>query len=269
MDVFSTNDYRDILRRELARRIKQNPRYSQGAFARDLHLTPGRLSEILHGKQGLSVKAASDIAQFLRFKNDEEKSYFLDLIVAAHGRSRLLRENAGLRLRRYQTLPHIARMGEDIFRSISDWHHMAILEMAQMPGQPREASGIAKVLGISENEAKEALDRLQRLDLLTAEGGPKSPGQSFEGSLYSESFQNFTRQILSKAIEALGKRGLQSTRSFMIALSQKRLSELIQLIDQKSEQLAELVFSADAKDSEKDALYCLSLQFFPLLQTPK
>src|SRR5688572_11232264 len=114
MDVFSTSDYREIMRQELARRIKQNPRYSQGAFARDLDLTAGRLSEILNGKQGLSSKAGEDIGKALRL-NDEERQYFLDLITLAHGRSRVLRENARIRLLRYRKLPELTDLQSDIF----------------------------------------------------------------------------------------------------------------------------------------------------------
>src|SRR2546430_13739191 len=59
--LLADTDYRRVLRKELESRCRTSPRYSLRAFARDLKISPSRLSEILSGKQGLSRAAARGI----------------------------------------------------------------------------------------------------------------------------------------------------------------------------------------------------------------
>ena len=75
--------YRSILKDELLRRIRQNPRYSLRAFARDLRLSPSRLSEVLSGKQGLSRQAAKAITERLGWRGSEAER-FIDLVESQH-----------------------------------------------------------------------------------------------------------------------------------------------------------------------------------------
>lgn len=91
------HDYREILREQLNRRIKQNRYYSLRAFARDLQLAPSRISEVLNRKQGLSAKAAQKIANRLRLA-ESDSAYFIDLVVSEHARSPRDREAAKIRL---------------------------------------------------------------------------------------------------------------------------------------------------------------------------
>lgn len=97
--ILSYTDYRAFLRDELSRRQARNARYSLRSFARDLGLAPPRLSDILRGRYGLSGAAAAELAARLRM-SEEESFHFRDLAEAEHGRSRLARENARLRLKR-------------------------------------------------------------------------------------------------------------------------------------------------------------------------
>ena len=57
---------------ELARRTRSNARYSQRAFARQLGMSPGELSEILRGKRPLSLKAMLKVARSLGLTGEEE-----------------------------------------------------------------------------------------------------------------------------------------------------------------------------------------------------
>lgn len=264
LDVFSYQDYRDILQSELARRMKQNPRYSQGAFARDLDLTPSRLSEILHGKQGVSSQVATHIATCLRF-TEEQRSYFLDLVESQHGRSRLQRDAARVRLVTQRKAPFAERRGEDFFQAISDWYHVAMLELLRLPQQEPTSAGIAAALRLDVQGVEEALGRLERLGCVRE----TSPGhwelvdsyQRFVGSMHSESFQKFSRQILWKAIEAVEETQAQGMHSYMIALPQEQVPHLIGKIKETCNQLAETL---DGEQGRKDVVYCLAVQFFPL-----
>ena len=58
------------------------------------------------------------------------------------------------------------RIGLDAFQVISDWYHLAIVELANTPDFRGEPYGIARSLGISVVEARAALERLLRLGML-------------------------------------------------------------------------------------------------------
>ncbi len=270
MDVFGYQDYREILRSELARRIRQNPRYSQGAFARDLALTPGRLSEILHGKQGVSTKVATQISKGLHF-SDEESAYFLDLVESQHGRSRLLRDAARLRLHRYRRIPFAEKMGEDAFRVISDWYHVAILELLRLPHHQNSPQWIAEALSIETEEASAALDRLIRLGLIAPdpEGRPVlvDANQRFSGSMHAESFQKYARQILWRALEAVDKAQLTAMHSYILALPESQVPHILRILKDSSDRLAETI-DLEHGEKDKDVVYCLALQLFPLSRIP-
>ncbi len=270
MSLFDCQDYREILRRELSRRIKQNPRYSQGAFARDLHLSPARLSEILRGKQGISIPVGLQMTKDLRL-SEEERTYFLDLVESIHGRSALARDSARLRLAKYRKTAYAESHGDQTFHDISDWYYVAILELLRLPRSIAEASWIAKALGIQLEEAELALERLTVLGFLqsTPSGTTVAPDvhQRFVGTVHSESFQKFSRQILWKAIEAVDETRAHAMHSYMLALPASRLPQLLALIKESSNSLAETLDTDQG--GEKDLVYCLTVQFFPVSEEPK
>ncbi len=264
MDVLRHQDYREILHGELARRIKQNPRYSQGAFARDLSLTPSRLSEILHGKQGVSNQVAQQIAKHMRF-SEEETQYFLDLVESQHGRSRLLREAARIRLQRFQRSPLADMIGDDTFHLISDWYNVAVLELLRLDDKRQDALWIARRLRIPVEQATDALQRLERLGLIRQNEAGRlelvESQQNFIGSVQSESFQKFCRQILWKAIEAVDETRPHAMHSYMVAVAEKNLPQLMATVRETCNKLAERM---DVDIGTKDAVYCLTAQFFPV-----
>ena len=262
MDVLKHQDYREILHCELARRMKQNPRYSQGAFARDLALTPSRLSEILHGKQGVSNQVAQQIARLMRFRA-EETTYFLDLVESQHGRSRLQREAARIRLQRFHRSPLADVFGDDTFHLIADWYNMAVLELLRLDDKRQDAAWIARRLRIPLEQASDALQRLERLGLIRRNAQERwellKTQQNFVESVQSESFQKFCRQILWKAIEAVDETRPHAMHSYMVAVAEKNLPQLLATLRETCNKLAERM---DVDIGTKDAVYCLTAQFF-------
>ena len=75
MDVFESKTYIEYLKSELERRLGQNSSYSLRAFARDLQISPGNLSEIVKGKRPLSKKNAQKIAGSLGLNPIEEEAF--------------------------------------------------------------------------------------------------------------------------------------------------------------------------------------------------
>lgn len=264
MQELASNDYKTILREELASRCRQNPRYSLRAFARDLKLAPSRLSEVLSGKQGLSRAAADKIARSLGYGAGEIER-FCDLVESLHARSKRDRDSARVRLKKHAVPSATYQVQIDVFRVIADWYHFGILELTRFDDFKSDSKWIAKRLGISEFETQLSLERLTRLGLIVTKGGKIKPTEEHglvPDDIPSESVKKFHGQILAKATEALQFQA-QSEREFgseIIAIDRAQLGEAKKMLrDFRSR------FCKKMDESEvKDGLYCLALQFFDL-----
>lgn len=86
-------DYRKLLREELACRMGKNPLYSLRAFARDLKVSSSKISEILNGKQGLSVARALQLVELLGW-NEEKANFFCGLVTFKHSKNHEVKKAA-------------------------------------------------------------------------------------------------------------------------------------------------------------------------------
>ena len=263
------SDYREILKDELQRRSQGNPRYSQGAFARDLHILPSRLSEVLNGKQGLSARTAREIAGRLGFAKGDV-TYFTDLVMSQHGRSRSARQAARLRLKRLQKPGVYSALAEDHFRVISEWYHLAIVELAKLRGFRSEPQWIADALAISREEADSAIQRLIRVRLLRMNGGRLEPMQSHNfvsSEVPSDSIRAFHSQMLDKARASLLSDPLpdRENQSYIVAIDERRLPELRRKIIEWAREL-DIDISQTSEPNEWTSIYCLTTHLFRLTQ---
>lgn len=262
------DDYRGVLRDELATRCNANPRYSQSAFARDLAIPAHRLSEVLSGKQGLSRDAAAKVADRLGFSK-RELGYFCDLVESRHGRSPLKRRLALLRIEEIKHGRASRRLVDDVFHAIADWHHFAILELTTLKGFKSDTKWIATALGLKPAQVEQAVDRLLALELLVRKNDRLSATSASDfapGGIPSEAIRRFHAQVLAKAHSALFTRPLperQFTTSF-VGIPADGMAEAKVLIQ-------EFVAGFGAKvrqDHQAEVLYALGVQFFQLNEVP-
>jgi uncharacterized protein (TIGR02147 family) len=200
--LLQSGSCRRFLSEELARRSRANPRYSQRAFARQLGLAPGELSEVLSGRRPLSVKSAMKIACALGLSPAETRH----LVYL----SQLERVGAAEPTEEPQDALRTQQLTLDMFHIVSDWYCFAILNLADTDDFRSETQWIARRLGISPAEAKVALERLERVGLL--ERDPATQGRTLRvardyvlspSGVPSEAVRSYHRQILKKASEAL------------------------------------------------------------------
>jgi uncharacterized protein (TIGR02147 family) len=265
-DVIKRNtDYRDALRDILAIRMKQNPRYSLRAFARDLGLVPSRLSEIINKKQGLSRNAAEKVSKKLHLDNDLCE-LFCDSASALHSRSPSERRMAQIRLmKRHNESVEYHQLKIDVFNIISDWYHLGIIELMKVKDFREDPFWIAQQLKITPVQVELAIDRLIRMKLIERQDGKLvalAPSGQIEGEIPSESIRKFHRQILTKAGLALGSPHIEQREysANIMAISRDELTEAKNHIRRFRERFSEQLNN----EKPKDNLYCLSIQFFPL-----
>jgi uncharacterized protein (TIGR02147 family) len=256
-------NYRDILKDELERRCQHNPRYSLRAFARDLDLSPARVSEILKGKTGLSKERATIVAKRLGFSVTEIE-FFADLVESEHARSQVKKNLAKIRLSKHESkTQQLVQL--DTFRLISDWYHFAILELLTIKSAQHKISWISDSLQISEHEALSAIDRLIRLGFLSVKKGkwvPTDENSVTQAEIPSEAVRRFHGQILEKAIQALNLQSVESRDFTTLTLSFSK--EQMRDAKQELKKVRRDFVKKFGNSEQSDSVYCLAFQFFQL-----
>lgn len=137
-------------------RRKRNSRYSLRALARDLGLSPGRLSEFMSGKEVPGKRLCNRMIETLKMSEDERAKF----------------DHLILRNREYAVefgRAHVLR--EDEFSLVADWEHFALLMLMGTEGFKSDVAWIAERLQISELKAQNSLNRLERLSLIKTQNG--------------------------------------------------------------------------------------------------
>lgn len=255
-----SGDFKAILSR------KRDSRYSLRAFARELKLSPSRLSEILSGKQGLSRNAARSIATQLGY-GTKEIDLFCDLVDSQHARAKVNRELAKIRLDKRKSDPEHLLLREDTFKLIADWHHFAILQLTELKGFKSDPQWIANALGVTLLDVTDALRRLERLGMIESHRGRIRATQSTTRTtddVPSEAIRKAHRQILERASLALSTQPVEQREisANIIPMNQKQLEEAKRWLRSFRRRFAQRLAAAD----EKDRVYCLGIQFFNLTQ---
>ncbi len=234
MDNFLSLHYRELLRRELLARCKRNPKYSSRAFSRDMGVSPGFLSQIIHRRKNLNEDRATRIAAALDWPEDKS-NLFITLVRYEHARDAktkqvIMRSLNGLRS---ESLPEFFDLDMDAFSAIADWHHYAIVELSKTVDFDPDPRAIARRLGIAQPEVEVAISRLRRLGLLAKDkvratkANYKSPN-----NVSSQAIRQFHKTMLDQAKVAIDEQPI-STRScsgITIAIDPTRLEEASNLI---------------------------------------
>jgi uncharacterized protein (TIGR02147 family) len=215
-------DPAQFLAEELERRIKKNPKYSLRSFALALKLSPGELSEIIHGKRRLSLKGALKVIKALAFSPSEAEQ-FLRLVQSTEANHLgVALVSPGLK---------VNQLSEDLFHIISDWYCFAILSLTEVKGFRFEIGYIAKNFGISVTEVKLALDRLERVGLIVKKNGKLHSAPDCilsPDEISSEAVRSCHRQILEKATQSLESQSIaeREVGGITFAIHEKKIPEL-------------------------------------------
>lgn len=259
--------YRIILQEELDERIKQNAMYSLRAFAKDLEIYPSRLSDVLNGKYGLSRSSAIQIAQKLKY-NDEEIACFCDLVDSHHARSKVDRELAKNRLEKYKERQQYNELSFDYFKIIKDWYHYAILELTYLKDFQSDSVWISKKLGVSEEEIIQAIKRLIKVEILEVVDGKYQAVENFSATtsdIPSKSLKQFHSQLINKAHKALFDQTVENRdiTAMIMGIKKEKIIEAKKMIKSFRRDFDQFL----CKDNDKDAVYCLGIHFYELTKT--
>lgn len=243
-----THDFRLFLQGELIRRCKDNPSYSLRAFSRFLKTDASYLSKILAGKRKLTVTVIHRLGLQLGLNPAELKGF----------------QNAGGKVLVETSFQQLA---DDSFQLIADWYHYAILELISVKNFSPTPKWIAQSLGIKVIEATDALERLQRLGMVSFDKTGKltttPKNHTTVGAVYkAEALKKLQKQILTMAIEALDNTPVEERdqSAMTMAIDSRLLPEAKERLKKFRRELNEFLESG----SKKDRVYHLSLSLYPI-----
>lgn len=258
-------DYRNTLRRALVERCQRNPKYSLRSFARDLGITPARLSDILNGKKGLSRQVATALASVLGLSS-KEAEIFCDQVESLHARSKTTRALAAKRVQIHlDSHPERQSLTLDTFRAVSDWYHFAILQLMRLPQFNEDDKWISRVLEIQPVQVKEALERLERLEMIEKKDGRWTPTEDYVLSpdgIPSDAIKKFHDQILKKTLDALYVQPV-SERDFLTSLLPIAIEDLPK-IKECIRQFNQKICTEFSFNPKANRVYSFSTQFVSL-----
>ncbi|MFV8259754.1 TIGR02147 family protein [Bdellovibrio bacteriovorus] len=247
-----TNDAITLLKDELARRKERNSNYSLRAFAQSLSISPAQLSQLLSGKRNFTTEVLGTISRSLHLSPEEERSLL----------TRTLLEKA-------QTPPQERakrQLQEDEFRLISEWYHFAILSLGKIRGAKADPHWISDRLGISVSDARAALERLRRMDII--EDGKalkqKSAPLNVVSEVPSRAIQSYHQSVLELALTKMPQTPLDKRdfSAMTFAADPAKIPQARKMVEEFQDQLAEFLQTPNSKE-----IFIIACQLFSLERT--
>jgi len=268
LSIYDYDSPREFLAATLVKKQAVNPRFSLRAWSKQLGLKgPTLLSRILKGERSITAKTCSTIGHSLKMDTRSQR-YFEVLVLRSNSNTleeKNLYENLLFTIRPNREL---ARVELESFRFISDWYHLAILELVETKGFVPQAAWIAQRLNnkITEVLAEKAFSRLVRLGFINKlKDG--SYQRCTEGQLQIRSrsrtlaIQRHHSQVMDLAQKSLAEQSPNDRHLMgsMIPIAKENYPAVVDLIEEFHQRI--LKFADYSKANE---IYELSTQFFSL-----
>ncbi len=260
--------HQECLKKELDRRIANNPRYSLRSFAKSFNLDSGALSKIMNGKRSLSYKMSLRFFEILDLSEEQQKDFLLSAAQLQRDqdskrKDRKLREL--LKKDSELVFEPITNLSHELFKVISDWYHYAILQLVQTDSFNNDPRWMASQLKCSISEINLAISRLKKLELLEEVKGKISrsanPLRTSNRASTTSALRKRQKQILNKSIESLENDPISMRNHTAMTMSID--PELIPVAKEKIEGFMEELSSFLESKSRKK-VYELAINLFPL-----
>jgi len=263
--IFDYDNFRDILRNEIKRRVEDNPLYSAHSFAKKIGLSQSYLSLILNDKRSLSDEAAQSVSNALLL-SPLEKEYFLLLVKKEASQKEELIWLYQQKIAELKKNHDTEILDLEKFHLIADWHHSAILECFHLEKFEHTTKNFAAYLNLEEGEVELALKRLQNAGLVgTLESGHyyriHTGFISTPHGIKSVGLRTFHKQILKKASLAIEEQSVEE-RNFSgitMALDPQKIPEAKIKIQNFMQELMKFL-----DEGNKTEIYQFSTQLFQL-----
>lgn len=262
--VFLYEDFKDFLRDELERRTLKNSRYSLRAFARDLNVSLSRLSEVFAKGEGISMTSALKIAAKLKM-SESEKEYFQQLILAHHGRNKVIRKKALARVRSNKAKRELTFLQESHLGVLSQWYYLALAEMLTLKNPPASEE-MARVLGLELSALEAAMAYLAGKGFIVrgknGRWAKSSPFIHVESTTPAQSIRRYHQKLITRALGAIDSQPIADRKYLTSVFSVKK--ESIEEARQELERFNNEFLHKYTSPTEADSVYCFALQLFQI-----
>lgn len=256
-------DYREVLLSEFEHRKERNPSYSLRSYARDLSLSPSRLSEILRGKGDLSASSLMEVGGRIGIPTEEILALQASLSLK-NSPSEEVKRAAEKYLHNYAYQTRFSQLTTDTFKILADWYHFALLSAMELRFYDGSTKFLARVLRLEEKTVIDALERMLAQNMVRFQEGRYFPtGEIFSTSndLASDALRESHKQNLDLAKASLDEVdvSLRDITSATLCIDVARLPEAKKLIKDFRRSLSRFLEAGN-----KDAVYNLNIQLHPL-----
>ena len=247
-----------LLQQRLAEIRTRNPSFSNRAYAKRLNLSSGALSEILSGHRKVSPKLAERLCTQLAIDPQERAE-----LLSQFPKKRAYGVKA-------QLTSTYLQLSSDQFQSIADGLHFSLMSLMNTADFKSSTAWMSQRLNVSEKQIKQALARLERMELieLSPEGEWSRTSVRYRTSddIANASVKQSHAQSLEKAQLALQHVPVteRDFTSITMAIDTKQLARAKEIIRRCQDELSDLLESG-----QRDAVYQLCVQLFPLTSTEK
>lgn len=244
-----TGTLSEILKDIYEDRKTRNRKYSMRAFARDLGISPGRLSEMLTGQNIPGPRLTQRLVTALKMTPEQSQG----LVGVVQNQKKTKRETGGA-----------LQLKTDEFAVIANREHFSLLCLMETSNFKSDIDWMSKRLGISKAAVSEALDRLERLGLVKQSRGIyKSTHKDLTTShdIPSEAIQQYHRQGLNHATQSLleDPPDFRDITSIEMPADIRKLKEVKNHIRDFRRKMAKLL-----EDGEQTEVYRLNIQLVPV-----
>lgn len=242
---------KNLLKIRLEEAKAKNPNVSLRAYAKKVGISPGSLSLILLGKRSMSNELAELIANNLKLDPQQRSEVIQKPEIPKNNK---------------RTLDNYMQLNSDQFDLISQWHYFAILNLMHLKNFISDSKWIARRIGISEEKAKESLELLQRLQLVSknAKGELKRIKPKFrtEDDVKNEALRISHLESLDLAKNRLADCDVNNRDYTWITfpMDKNKMAKAKELIRRFQDEFLELI----EVDSDPSEVYRMAIQLFPL-----
>jgi len=244
---------KDFLYRIYTEKRSRNTNYSIRAFARDLSIPSGRLTEIFNGKRSLTEKLGTKISEKLNMP-EEEVQHFL--------------ESIRLEKKMKKKTPQGQQIPLEDFEKIFSPKALALLSLMETRTFRADFGFIADRLGMSATEAEILVQSLTQHGYITiSSSGRMKPVYSSTYTVEevpAQSIRNYHKRTLQKIIDGIDQIDLKErdVTSITFAIDKTKLETAKKKIAKFQNSLMKYL-----ETGKKTEVYVLNVQLFPVTKS--
>lgn len=261
-----------IIKNVYEARRARNGAYSLNAFSRDAGMSQPQLSRILNGSRSVTVKQAQKLSLLLNLDQETGKQLLESVILNA--------KNVDLKLvekiekdKQKRDSKKAVDLDIEKFITVSKWYHLPLFALVTTSDFKNNPTWIAERLGITTQEAREAVERLIVVGFLKIEDGKLVPANQHVNLVTKNSktaVREHHAQMMNHAKETMMGQtddkafALREISGVSVAVDTKNIPAAKDLVRKFKSEMAALLSEGSANE-----VYQLNVQLFPLSKRRK